>query len=528
MVFLRKEEELINKGVFLGGDGKCEWEPAKVNRVGECLCGIAVCENRPVYSLDIHTDFRCTMDECKRAGLTSFAAIPLNSGTEILGILGLAASTSRDFGAQGSFLEALANELSIGLKKSLLYVQLQEHALELQASIEQIKAAEAERLGLVTQLQQAQKMEAIGALAGGIAHDFNNILSAILGYTELGLSHALEDPTIRHYLEQILGAGLRAKDLVQQILTFSRQCEKEVSPVRISTVAKEALKLLRASLPSTIEIRQNIQSDLVIMADPTNIHQVIMNLCTNAAHSMRKKGGILEISVTDAIVDSEFAKDHAGLVPGSYLKLVVSDTGQGMSKFIQDRIFDPFFTTKKKGEGTGLGLSVVHGIIKALNGHIIVNSTPGKGASFEILLPASFQSGAEEAREQELLPTGKEHILLVDDERMLVAVNTNILESLGYEVTGVTDALEALEMFRSQPDRFDIVITDMTMPQMTGDILAKALLKIRPELPVILCTGFSSSLNTKNLADTGIRALLYKPVLKRQIAETIRRTLDGE
>lgn len=528
VVFLRDCEYIVHKGLFIEGKKEGAWEPTIAHRAGECLCGLAISEEKPVYSLDIHTDFRCTLDECKNAGLTSFVALPLYSGAEMLGVLGLATSAPKDFSAQGSFLEALANELSIGLKKSLLYEELQKHALELQTSIEQTKAAEAERLDLVTRLQQAQKMEAIGVLAGGIAHDFNNILSAVLGYAELGISRAPADATIHHYLEQILGAGLRAKDLVQQILTFSRQCETEVSPIRVSAVAKEALKLLRASLPATIEIRQNIQSDLVVMADPTSIHQVMMNLCTNAAHAMREKGGILAVNISDLILDSRFTEDHTGLLPGQYLRLKVSDTGQGMSKFVKDRIFDPFFTTKKKGEGTGLGLSVVHGIIKGLNGHITVNSKPGQGASFELFLPAALLGSAAADREEEATPRGDEHILLVDDEKSLVDVNTHLLQSLGYEVTGVTSAPEALDMFRSQPDRFDVVITDMTMPQMTGDILAKALLEIRPDLPVVICTGFSSSLNAENLADTGARALLHKPILKQQIAETIRQVLESD
>ena len=526
LVFLRKEERLIQRGLFAEG-GERAWQPASVHRMGECLCGLAARENRPVYSLDIHADFRCTMDECKKAGFSSFAALPLKSGTEVLGTLGLASIGSRDFGSQGSFLEALASELSIGLKKSLLYEQLQEDALELQAGIEQLKAAEAERLNLLTQLQQAQKMEAIGVLAGGIAHDFNNILAAIIGFAELGLCGAEKDVTLHRYFEQVLGAGLRARDLVQQILTFSRQCEKAVSPISVKPIAREALKLLRASLPTTIEFRQDIRSDMMVMADPTNIHQLLMNLCANAAHAMRKKGGILDVSLTDVYLDSAFAANHPGSSPGPHVKLAVSDTGQGMSKSIQERIFDPFFTTKKRGEGTGLGLSVVHGIIRSLNGSIMVSSKPGRGTSFEIFLPAIDTDGSEKPSKVESTPTGNEHILLVDDERALVDVNTHILMSLGYKVTGTTGALEALDIFRSRPWRFDMVITDLTMPQMKGDMLAKALLEIRPDLPVILCSGFSASIDAKRMEELGIRALLHKPILRREIAEAIRQAFDA-
>ena len=526
LLFLGNEDDLDQKGIYFEGEHK-QWDEGAAHRIGECLCGLAFEEDRSIYSLDIHADTRCTRRECKMSGFVSFAALPLKSGEEKLGVLGLATSASRDFATQGSFLEALANELSVGLKKSLLYEQLQEHALELQANIEQTKASEAERMRLMTQLQQAQKMEAIGTLAGGIAHDFNNILSAVLGFTELSLSRSPEDETLRQYLEQVLGAGMRARDLVQQILTFSRQCELAVSPIHISPIVKETLKLIRASLPATIDIRQNIRSELLIMADPTNIHQILMNLCTNAGHAMRRDGGILEISLGDVALDSEFTDNHTGLVAGSHVWLGVSDTGEGMPSSVKDRIFDPFFTTKKEDGGTGLGLSVVHGIIKGLNGQILVESEPGRGTSFDIYLPAVYADALEKVGEETFIPVGNEHILLVDDERTLVDVNTHFLESLGYMVTGVTGPMEALEAFRARPNEFDLVITDMTMPQMTGDALAQTLLKLRPDLPVIMYSGFSSTIDADRMAEIGIRALLHKPLLKREIAETIRRTLDG-
>jgi signal transduction histidine kinase/DNA-binding response OmpR family regulator len=524
--FLLTGEDLALKGMF-PEQSEIEWQPQDVHRVGECLCGLAVRSEKAVYSSDIRSDPRCTLEECVRAGFCSFAALPLRSGSEIMGILGIASLRQRDFQEHASFLEALANEMSIGLNKSLLYEKVQQHAAELQARIIQIREAEAERLRLQAQLQQAQKMEAMGTLAGGIAHDFNNILAAIMGYTELMLGTAPEDSSTHHYLMRIFGAGLRAKELVQQILTFCRKSEQATNPVQVNPIAKEALKLLRASLPSTIQICPKMQSNLAVMADPTKIHQVLMNLCTNAAHAMRKKGGVLDVSLTDLFVDSQKSMNHPQLLPGPHVRLVVRDTGHGMSRFLQDRIFDPFFTTKKKGEGTGLGLSVVHGIVMSLNGRITVQSGPGKGTCFEIFLPAVAADNEKKLSGEEMLPIGSEHILLVDDEEVLVEANQHILESLGYKVTGATGAREALEVFRAQPKDFDLVITDMTMPHMTGDKLAKAMVEMRPDLPVILCTGFNASINANDMALLKVKALLYKPIPKQEIAETVRKILDA-
>lgn len=526
VIFLRDEDRLVQKGLLPEKIDR-KWTPGQTHLIGECLCGLAVGEDRPMYSIDIHSDERCTRDECKSAGFSSFAALPLKSGAEVLGILGLGSVEPRDFGAKGSFLEALANEISIGLKKSLLYEQLQQHAMELQVTITQIKEGEAERLKLQAQLQQAQKMEAIGVLAGGIAHDFNNILAAVIGFTELSLASVQKEDDIHRYLKEVLDAGLRAKSLVQQILTFSRKGKQNAVPIHLDSIAKEALKLLRASLPTTIEIRQGFQSKMAVMADPTQIHQVLMNLCTNASHAMREKGGVLEVSLTDIFLDSEYVKSHPDSLQGPHVRLAVRDTGKGMSQFVLERIFNPFFTTKSKGEGTGLGLSVVHGIVKSLKGHIIVNSKLDEGTSFEIFLPAVTGEDVEISPLEQSIPTGNEHILVVDDERSLVEANRSLLESLGYKVTGMTGALEALEAFRSQPQKFDLVITDLTMPQMTGDKLAKALLSIRPDLPIILCSGFSASGDPKDIAELGIRALLHKPLLKREIAEAIRNALDA-
>jgi signal transduction histidine kinase len=390
------------------------------------------------------------------------------------------------------------------------------------------KRAEADREKLQTQLLQAQKLESIGTLAGGIAHDFNNILASVIGYTELALDDIKKGTMLYEYLQEILLAGNRATDLVKQILTFSRQTDQEQKLFQLKLIVIEALKLLRASIPSTIEIKQNVQSNALIMGDSTRIHQVLMNLCTNAAHAMEDKGGLLTVDLFDVELDSEFVSKHQNLKSGPYINLTVTDTGHGIPPSILENIFDPFFTTKGKGEGTGMGLSVVHGIVHSHGGTIYCYSEPGKGSTFKVYLPAIERYLKPEERVEKPIPTGIERILLIDDEPAIVNMGERILKSLGYDVTTRTSSIEALELFKAQKNKFDLVITDMTMPQMTGENLSKELMKIRPGIPVILCTGFSARIDEKKALDIGIRAFVSKPILKREIAETIRAVLDGQ
>ncbi len=385
-----------------------------------------------------------------------------------------------------------------------------------------------ERKLFETQLQQGQKMEAIGTLAGGIAHDFNNILAAIFGFTELAIDRVEKGSLLEDSLQEVLISSKRARDLVQQILTFSRQAEQELKPVQINLIVKEALKMLRASLPTTIEIRQNTQSDSLVMSDPTQIHQIMMNLCTNAGHAMQEHGGILDVELENVEIDSEFAAMHQGIEPGPYVQLTVSDTGHGMTREIIDRIFDPFYTTKEKGEGTGMGLSVVHGIVKSYGGAINVYSEPGKGSTFKIFLPAIEKRLEPEARIEKPIPKGTEHILFVDDEEPLVKMGKQLLEPLGYEVTTRISSIDALDLFKARPETFDLVITDMTMPNMTGDELAQKLMAVRPDIPVIICTGFSTRITKEKAKIMGIRGLVSKPILKRDLAVTIRNVLDNK
>ncbi|MCD6334697.1 MAG: response regulator [Candidatus Latescibacteria bacterium] len=400
-----------------------------------------------------------------------------------------------------------------------------ERTAELLKLNEQLKREIEERKQVEKQLRQAQKMEAIGTLAGGIAHDFNNILAVILGFTEIALNMP-EDTRTQHWLKQVLKAGERAKELVQQILAFSRETEQERKPVRITPILKETLKLLSASLPATIEIREDVAASGTILGDPTQIHQVLMNLCTNAAYAMREEGGVLTVSQSDVELDVEAAARYPNLPPGSYLRLIVSDTGHGMDRAVMERIFDPYFTTKEPNEGTGLGLSVVHGIVQSYGGVITVDSEPGKGTSFHVVLPRIDREDTPKAETFAPLPTGNERILFIDDEEMLVEMGQEMLESLGYDVVALTNNLEALETFRAQPDRFDLVITDQTMPHKTGAELARELLRIRPDIPIILCTGFSEIITEKQAEATGIRRFLMKPILRREMAQTIRDLLD--
>ena len=379
---------------------------------------------------------------------------------------------------------------------------------------------------LEAQLQQAQKMEAIGTMAGGIAHDFNNILSSVIGYTELTLDSEKKGTFQYKNLQEVLSAGNRARDLVKQILTFSRQVDHEQKPIQLKPQIKEALKMIRASIPSTIEIDQNLQSDELIMADPTQIHQILMNLCTNAAHAMENNGGRLTVSLMDADLDSEFISRHPNLKPGSYINLIISDTGHGISPDVMEKIFDPFFTTKEKGKGTGLGLSVVHGIVRSCGGEIFVYSEPGKGSTFKICLPVIKGRFKLEDSAERPIPTGVERILFIDDEPVIMEMGKQILESLGYDVVARNSSIEALELFKEKKDNFDLVITDMTMPHITGEKLAEKLMQIRPDIPVILCTGFSSMIDERKALGMGIRAFITKPVLKREIAEAIREVLD--
>jgi PAS domain S-box-containing protein len=383
-----------------------------------------------------------------------------------------------------------------------------------------------ERKQWQAQLQQAQKMEAIGTLSGGIAHNFNNLLAIIIGYTELATADLSSTSPSRQYLQEVLTASNRARDLVQQILTFSRKSNAGRGPVHLPPLVKETLKLLRASLPATIEIRQHIDRQVgVVLADPTQMHQVLMNLCTNAEYAMRATGGVLEVRLEAVDLDEAFAAAHPEVKPGAYVRLTVQDTGCGIEPEVVGRIFEPFFTTKEVGEGTGMGLAVVHGIVTECGGTITVHSTPGKGTRFQIYLPCVPETVQDTTPVEERVPHGQGCILFVDDEPVLAQWGRTLLERLGYKVVARTSSVEALEAFRAMPQRFDLVITDQTMPNITGDALARELRRLRPEVPIILCTGFSHLVDADKARALGIDAMCMKPLAARDLAVTIQQVL---
>lgn len=402
---------------------------------------------------------------------------------------------------------------------------------ELKREIRERVKAMAEKETLEKQLLQSQKMEAIGTLAGGIAHDFNNILAAIFGYTELALWDLPEQSNARNQLRQVLKASERARELVQQILTFSRKNDLALRPLKIQLIVKEAIKLLRSSIPATVEIKQEIQKDCGhVYADPTQIHQVIMNLCTNAYHAMKHSGGVLHISLQTVLPENDH---HLGnrihLETGACLRLDVSDTGAGMSREIQEKIFEPYFTTKEKGDGTGLGLAVVHGIVKRLDGDIVVDSEPGKGTVVSVYLPVAAELGDTiQENPVKQSPKGDERILLVDDDPSIVEIYRGILENLGYTVTCFTESLETLDTFRQQPTGFDLVITDMTIPKMTGTELTEQIFAIRPDMPIILCTGHSELINEEKAEELGIKKFLKKPFRENDLAVAVREIMDAD
>ena len=420
--------------------------------------------------------------------------------------------------------------VQVGAQDYLVKGQMDHHLLKrsIRYGLERKRAEERMR-ALEERLRHSQKMEAIGTLAGGIAHDFNNILSGLLGYAELIGLETRPGSSISKNLEELLKVGVRAKDLVKQILAFSRRTLQEKKPILVEPLVQEAVKLLRSSLPTTIEIRLDIKEDPgIIEADPTQIHQVLLNLGTNSFHAMEETGGLLTIGLAPIHLDSYAAGQHADLQQGPYVRLTVSDTGLGMTPEIMNRIFDPYFTTKEAGKGTGLGLAVVHGIVQSHGGAIKVYSEAGKGTTFHVYLPRIKASGGEPlvGIDEEPLPHGKgEHILLIDDEQTLVEIGNQMLEHLGYQVSVRTSSIEALGLFSSQPGRFHLVITDLTMPNMTGEKLAGEILRIRPDLPIILCTGFSEHVTEGKAKALGIREFLMKPLTLKDLARALRRNL---
>jgi PAS domain S-box-containing protein len=401
------------------------------------------------------------------------------------------------------------------------------HLTGFAADITDFKRSLDDKKCLEVQLAQAQKMEALGTLAGGVAHDFNNILTAIMGYTEIAKLNVAEPEKVRKNLDNLLKSSKRAKDLVSQILSFSRHAAGEHEILTLSYTVQESLNMLKATIPSNIEIKQKLDSHGKVRADPSQINQMMMNLSINAAQAIGVSVGVLEVGLEEVSVDEAVAF-VLDVSTGRYLRLTVSDTGQGMPPEVMARIFEPYFTTKNKAGNSGLGLSIVHGIVKRHGGAITCQSKPGEGATFEIYLPEAIAEGEEEVTEpvKVEVPTGNEKILFVDDENALVEVAESLLGSLGYTVTALTSSIEALDLLRKDPDQFDLVVTDMTMPEMMGDKLAQKILEIRPDIPVIMYTGYSEYITEERAKSIGIRRFILKPFEIEDLAKNIRNELD--
>jgi len=407
-------------------------------------------------------------------------------------------------------------------------VQMIVHDISTRLQLEQEKAE------LETQLRYAQKTECLGTLAGGITHDFNNILTPIMGFTELALEEVPKDSVIRNYLQQVLSSTNRALDLVKQILTFLRRSQEELTPLKTQIIFSEVVKLMKATLPATIEIKADIDPNCgLVMAEPAQIHQILMNLCANAYHAMREKGGLLNINLTQIVIDATAPpdlckkQDGSDLEPGVYQSLKVSDTGYGITSDVMEKIFDPYFTTKSREEGTGLGLSILYGIVKSYGGDIRIDSTPGKGSTFTVYLPVTDKEISETQAESSATMQGKgERILVIDDEPPNALLLEKMLCKQGYVITTATDSSAALELVREAPEQFDLVITDMTMPQLTGTQLAHEIKVLRPDLPIILCTGYSEKISANSIHTLGLQGFISKPIIRSKLLETVWEVLS--
>jgi PAS domain S-box-containing protein len=485
-------------------------------KLEEAISRHAIKRHEAVIIEDIFTDSRTAGSQsfAERIGCRTLVTIPLFGKNKLLGHLTMRGREPSAFTADNiQLFTSIGHQVGTAIENARLYQDMEVTIKELNETQDN--------------LRQAQKLESIGTLAGGIAHDFNNILSPIMMHSELGMMDLPPDNPVQHNLKEIFKAVERARDMVKQILAFSRKGEGERAVIKITPILKEVLRLLRSSIPTTIDIHQKLEAELdTVFADPTQIHQILMNLCANASHAMQERGGKLTINLTEEHLDPEATGKFYDLNHGPYLKLTVSDTGHGIDAETMDRIFEPYFTTKKTGEGTGMGLAMVHGIVKSYDGNITVESEQGKGTTFNVYLPrieADVSPGEEPSVQP---PTGTERLLLVDDEKAAVDVMQTMLEKLGYKVTARTSSIEALEAFRNNPQEFDLVITDQTMPNMTGKDLARELKSNRPEIPVILCTGFSEQIDEEKAKGMGISAFVMKPIIIQEIAKTIREALD--
>ena len=507
---------------------------------GVAVCGCAAQDACRIVAENIPTTPDIRTELVRSFGIKAYACHPLLARDRVIGTLSFGTRSRLTFTEDDlSLMKTVADQVATAMegvrllrvaeeRADELEIRVQERTVELSQAYESLQHEVEERQRTEEQLRQSQKMEAIGTLAGGIAHDFNNIIASILGFTEMALDDVPDRPLVERNLRNVLKSSMRARDLVKQILAFSRKSNYERSPLSLTSVLGETVQLLRASIPKTIDIRLSTSatSDAVLAA-PVEVSQILMNLVTNASLAMQEKGGTVEISLTDIDFEPESPVLQADVAPGEYVQLMVNDTGVGMSHEVMKRVFEPFFTTREVGKGTGMGLAVVYGIVKDLQGMITVESEPGVGSTFRVLLPKLKAQAEGKLVRTGQIHGGKESILFVDDEEMLVEWGKAVLERLGYSVTALTDSREALKVFSSDPSRFDLIVTDQTMSGMTGVQLTKELLSIRPDIPVILCTGHSETVSPDIAREVGIREYLMKPVAKQELAEAVRRVLDA-
>ena len=476
-------------------------------------------------------------NRCNGDGYESVALIPLRVAERPLGLIQMNDRRKGRFSPESiALVERIAGYLSVALAKveaeealraakDELEQRVCQRTEELQKAYDRLIEETGERRLVEGQLRQAQKMDALGIMSGGIAHNFNNILVAIMGFTDIVRGHLPPGSRDARSLERVMEAGLRGRELIRQMLAFSRKGDLVKRPLAAASVVRETVKLLRASIPTTISIEVKVEREPgMILGDPVQLQQVLMNLSTNTAHAMREKGGSLTVELTGF---SASRRNSLGLQPGPYLKLVVKDTGEGIPEGDIEKIFDPFFTTKKQGEGTGLGLSVVHGIVRQLDGRIMVESRLGEGTSFSVFFPKIEKKAMADGVDGEAAACGHERILFVDDEEPLAEMGADILRELGYQVASRTGSRAALALFKLDPSQFDLIITDQTMPEMTGIELAHEAMAIRPDIPVILCTGYSHRVDADAAAKAGIRAFAMKPLTKKELAQIVRKVLDA-
>jgi len=526
ILFLHDDDNLALKDIEVS-ENVCNPDLFSVHRLGECLCGLAAKEGRPIFSRDINIDPRCTRKECKQAGLRSLAAIPLVMDDETLGVLALGTCKERDFSAQQLFLEALGTQITIGLKNALLYEQVQNQTSELKQKLAIIERGEKEKEELYVQLLGAQKMEAVGTLAGGIAHDFNNLLQAILGSTELLLLKKGPMDPDRNKLEIIENAARDGADLVSRILTFSRKNEPRKLPIDLNEKIRKSQVLLRRAVARMIDIELILEDDLhVIDADPAQIEQVLFNLAANAHHAM-PDGGKLVIETRNVSLNDEYLRTHLKAKPGKYVLLTVSDTGKGIEPEILDRIYEPFFTTRASGEGTGLGLAMVHGIVSQHSGYIKCYSEPGVGTVFKIYFPASASDVSSDLTLTREMPAfGTETILVVDDDDRVREMVQEMIEVAGYKVLAASSGEEALETYAAHGGEISLVILDLVMPGMGGKRCLEQLLRIDPNARVLVGSGFSSNgLAQEHEVNPG-RGFISKPYDVKGLLGAIRKVLD--